>query len=123
LHESFLFVTARDLARIGRLMLEGGQVGDATVAPPGFLARSRAPAGRATVATFAGVDLGYANGWWVRGDRELIAMGRHGQVMVVSLATDTVLVRMGLDGHDETNVSIAMRLARVADRLAPPPAR
>jgi hypothetical protein len=45
-------------------------------------------------------------------------MGRHGQIMVVSPATDTVIVRMGLDGHDEDNVSLARRLERVADRLS-----
>ena len=45
-------------------------------------------------------------------------MGRHGQVMLVSPATRTVIVRMGLDGHDETNVSIALRLQRIAGRLA-----
>jgi CubicO group peptidase (beta-lactamase class C family) len=114
-HESGFVVTARDLARIGQLVLDDGKVGAAQVAPPDFLTRSLAR--RERVTTFASTDLGYSNGWWVHGDRELIAMGRHGQVMVVSLATGTVLVRLGLDGHDETNVSIALRLARVADRL------
>jgi CubicO group peptidase (beta-lactamase class C family) len=130
-HESGLVVTARDLARVGWLMLERGKVGDRQVAPASFLARSLDPVGRKPVASFAGTELGYRNGWWVSGDRALYAMGRHGQIMVVSLATRTVMVRMGhdghdrirrmgFDGHDETNVSIATRLARVADRLGPP---
>lgn len=117
-HESGLVVTARDLARVGQLVLTGGKVGDRQVAPPAFVARSLDPIGRVPAATFAGTDLGYRNGWWILGDRDLVAMGRHGQVMLVSLATDTVIVRMGVDGHAETNVSIARRLQRVAERLA-----
>jgi CubicO group peptidase (beta-lactamase class C family) len=116
-HESGFVATARDLARLGQLVLDDGKVGDAQVAPPVFLARSLDPARRERVTTFASTDLGYTNAWWVHGDRELFAMGKHGQVIVVSLATGTVLVRMGLDGHDETTTSIALRLARVADRL------
>jgi hypothetical protein len=44
----------------------------------------------------------------------LIAMGRHGQIMLVSPATRTVIVRLGRDGHAETNVAIARRLAVIA---------
>jgi CubicO group peptidase (beta-lactamase class C family) len=69
------------------------------------------------VATFAGTDVGYRNGWWTLGDDALVAMGRHGQVMLVSPSTRTVIVRMSKDGHAETNISIARRLLRVASRL------
>jgi CubicO group peptidase (beta-lactamase class C family) len=128
-HESGLVVTARDLARVGQLMLDDGKVGDRQVAPPAFVARSFAPAGRKPIVNFAGVELGYRNGWWILGEQELLAMGRHGQVMFVSRATRTVIVRLGLDGHDdlhrlgfdghnETNVSIGLRFRRVAARLA-----
>lgn len=129
-HESGLVVTARDLARIGQLVLDDGVVDGRVVAPPAFLARSRDPEGRRAVAHFAGSELGYRNGWWIAGD-DLVAMGRHGQVMLVSPATRTVIVRLGVDGHDasrqlgfdghdENNVSIARRLQRVAGRLAQP---
>jgi CubicO group peptidase (beta-lactamase class C family) len=128
-HESGLVVTARDLARVGQLMLTEGQVSGRQVAPPAFLARSLDPVGRSAVVSYAGTELGYRNGWWVSGGQTLVAMGRYGQVMVVSPATHTVIVRMGVDGHDdlhrmgfdghdETNVSIALRLQRVAERLA-----
>lgn len=127
-HESGLVVTARDLARIGKLMLDGGIVGARQVAPRAFLERSTEPSGRAPIADLAGTKLGYHNGWWVPGDQALYAMGHHGQIMVVSFATRTVIVRMGIDGHDgnpragfdghdENNVSIANRLARLARRL------
>jgi CubicO group peptidase (beta-lactamase class C family) len=77
-HESGLVATARDLARIGQLMLDDGKVGDRQVAPEAFLARSTDPAGRARATAFAGVELGYRNGWWIPGDDELLAMGAHG---------------------------------------------
>ncbi len=115
--ESGLVVTARDYARIGELVVEGGKVGDHDLASA-WVARSLEPAGRVTVTAFGGVtSLGYHNGWWIYDDHTYVAMGKHGQVMVVSLATHTVIVRLGLDGHDETNVSIAGRLSKIADQL------
>jgi CubicO group peptidase (beta-lactamase class C family) len=127
-HESGLVATARDLARIGQLMLDDGKIGNRQVAPAAFLARSTDPAGRARATAFAGVALGYRNGWWIPGDGELLAMGDHGQVMLVSRASRTVIVRLGMDGHNgsrglgfdghgETNVSIARRFRHVAARL------
>jgi len=131
-HESGFVVTARDLARIGQLMLDDGKVGGRQVAPAAFLARSFDPVGRQLATQFAGVELGYRNGWWVPNDHELFAMGRFGQLMLVSPATRTVIVRLGLDGHNgssglgfdgegETNVSIVRRLERVVTRLPSPP--
>jgi CubicO group peptidase (beta-lactamase class C family) len=131
-HESGFVVTARDLARIGQLMLDDGRVGDRQVAPPAFLTRSFDPAGRQPATRFAGIELGYRNGWWVPNDDELFAMGRFGQLMLVSPASRTVIVRVGLDGHNgssglgfdgegETNVSIVRRLERVVQRLPPRP--
>jgi len=117
-HESGLVVTARDIARIGQLVLDDGKVAGRQVAPAAFIARSLDPAGRTPIVNFAGTELGYRNAWWILGDRAVIAMGNHGQVMLVSLATRTVIVRMGESGHAETNVSIARRLQRVADQLA-----
>jgi CubicO group peptidase (beta-lactamase class C family) len=104
-HESGLVITVRDLARVGQAILDDRE--------HGWVARSLDPAGRARAVTFGKTDLGYRNGWWIMGDL-LVAMGRYGQVMIVSPATRTVVVRLGKDGHDETNVSIATRLARVA---------
>jgi len=129
-HESGLLIGARDLARIGQLMLDDGRVDGREVAPSSFIARSFDPAGASTAATFAGVALGYRNGWWIPGEGELLAMGRFGQIMHVSRAKRTVLVRLGRDGHEgeglgfhagrETNVSIAQRFRRVAARIGGP---
>lgn len=122
-HESGLVATARDLARIGQLMLDDGKVGGDQIAPPAFLGRSTERAGRARATTFAGVPLGYRNGWWIPNDDELLAMGAHGQIMLVARASRTIIVRLGRDGHEgsrplgfdghgETNVSIAARFQR-----------
>jgi len=127
-HESGLVSTARDLARLGQLMLDDGMVEGRQVAPAAFLTRSTDAVGRARATAFAGVELGYRNGWWIPGPDELLAMGNHGQIMLVSRAGRTVIVRLGRDGHGgsrglgfdgrgETNVSIAQRLRRVAARL------
>lgn len=127
-YESGLVATARDLARVGQLMLDNGTVAGRRVAPTAFLERSTDPVGRERATAFADVELGYRNGWWIPGDDELLAMGAHGQIMLVSRASRTVIVRLGVDGHEgrtglgfdgrgETNVSIARRLQRVAARL------
>jgi CubicO group peptidase (beta-lactamase class C family) len=120
-HESGFVVTARDLARIGQLMLDDGRVAGRQVAPRAFLDRSLDAANRDPVTTFAGVRVGYRNAWWIlpRGDggRDLAAMGAHGQVMVVSPSTRTVLVRMGDEAPGMTNIHIATALQKLADRV------
>ncbi len=119
-HESGLVVTARDLARIGGLLLDGGRVAGQQVAPRAFLDRSLDPGNREPVTTFAGVAVGYRNGWWILprsdGGRDLAAMGAHGQIMVVSPATRTVIVRMGDDY--QTNIQIAATLQKLTGRPA-----
>jgi CubicO group peptidase (beta-lactamase class C family) len=128
-HESGFVTTARDLARVGQLMLDGGKVNGRQVAPEAFLTRSFDKAGLETAVTYAGSDLGYRNAWWVYGDGELVGMGHHGQIVLVSAPTQTVIVRMGLDSHDdihelgfdgknESNVSLGRRFQRVAQRMA-----
>jgi CubicO group peptidase (beta-lactamase class C family) len=116
-HGSGLVVTARDLARVGQLLLAGGKVAGRRVAPAAYVARTTDPVGRRAATTFAGASLGYRNGWWTLDD-DLLAMGRHGQVMLVSPATRTVIVRLGRGGHAESNVSIARRFQRTVQRWA-----
>jgi CubicO group peptidase (beta-lactamase class C family) len=120
-HESGLAATARDLARVGQLMLDGGKVAGRQVAPEAFLERSFRPAGAETITAFKGVNVGYYNGWWhlprAAGGSDLLAMGAHGQVMLVSPATRTVVVRMGTLDERTTNIDIALRLQRLAAEL------
>lgn len=124
-HESGFVATARDLARVGQLVLDAGSAHGEQVAPVAFVSRSLESIGREPVTNFGGVDVGYRNGWWVlpspRADEDdLVAMGDHGQVMLVSPATDTVIVRMGMDGYPDTNISIAVQLQRVAQAIGGP---
>jgi CubicO group peptidase (beta-lactamase class C family) len=125
-HESGLVVTARDLVRFGRLLLEDGQAGGRPVAPAAWLADSLTPRGEGPATRFGPYDMWYRNGWWARlradGSDDFIGMGNFGQIILVSPANGIVIVRMGQDGHAETNVALAERFRRVADRLAAPPA-
>ena len=120
-HDSGFVASASDIARLGQLVLDDGSIGDRQVAPAAFVERSLAAAAAGPVTVFDGTPVGYGNGWWtlprVDGSADLVAMGRHGQVMIVSPATDTVVVRLGEDGHPETNISIARRLRSLADHL------
>jgi CubicO group peptidase (beta-lactamase class C family) len=103
--ESGFVATARDLARIGELLL----------GPPStYVTRTREATPIAE--TFGDVAMGYHDAWW-RLDDDFVAMGRHGQVMVVAPKSRVVIVRLGLSGHPETNVSIARRLAHIASTL------
>ncbi|WP_250006563.1 serine hydrolase [Actinoplanes sp. M2I2] len=116
--ESGVAATARDLARIGQAMLGDGRVAGRPVAPPAFLERSLGGPDD-LVTSFLDVPVGYANGWWrlprPAGGADLVAMGAHGQVMLVSPATRTVVVRLGDDHPGLSNIDIALRLQRLAD--------
>jgi CubicO group peptidase (beta-lactamase class C family) len=119
-HESGFVASARDVARVGQLLLDGGAVGDRTVAPPEFAERVGSPRGSEIVQTWDGLALGYTTGWWVVDDgRAFVALGRFGQVMVVVPSSQTVIVRLGEDGYErvESNAAIADRLIEVAVEL------
>jgi CubicO group peptidase (beta-lactamase class C family) len=105
-HESGLVVTARDLARVGQLLLDNGV--------PTFTARSLEATPPAT--TLDRITVGYHNGWWVLPGHDLAAMGDHGQIMIVSPSTDTVVVRMGDDSGG--NIELASTLQNLARRTA-----
>jgi CubicO group peptidase (beta-lactamase class C family) len=104
-HESGMVVTARDLARVGQLLLDDDE--------PTFTARSLEPTGSAT--TLDDITVGYHNGWWILPGHDLAAMGDHGQIMVVSPAADTVVVRMGDD--EGGNIELATALQGLAHRV------
>lgn len=119
-YESGLAATARDLARIGRLMLDNGTLDGRRAAPDTFLERSTDPTGRAPATTFNGITVGYRNGWWNApapdGTRDLVAMGAHGQIMLVSPSTDTVIVRLGDDNPPLTNIDLVQQLEQLTQR-------
>jgi hypothetical protein len=86
-HESGLVISPRDLAKVGEYALAH---------PPAL--GSADPVLQ---------DFGYRNGWWLH-EGDLVALGDHGQVMIVSPDTRTVVVRMGDD--DRTNFDLVRDL-------------
>ncbi|WEO78770.1 serine hydrolase [Cryobacterium sp. SO2] len=119
-HESGLVASARDLARVGELLLDGGQADGRPVAPDAFLARTQSRGGAETVQSLAADGMGYANGWWVLDSgRSYVALGRYGQLVVVHPKTRTVIVRLGVEGYEghESDAAIARRLTAVAEQL------
>ena len=102
-------------------MIDGGRIAGRQAAPQAFLERSLDPAAAEPVTSFLDIDVGYANGWWhlprPSGGSDLVAMGAHGQVMLVSQATRTVIVRMGDDYPQLPNIDICLRLQRLTNSL------
>ena len=117
-HESGLMVAPRDLARLGSEVLAVTHGAPSEAVPASFVERSLDPEGRAHATVFGDVAVAYRNGWWLLDDGaggvDLVAMGDHGQLVLVSPSNRAVVVRMGTDTVDETNIDIARTLQRLA---------
>jgi CubicO group peptidase (beta-lactamase class C family) len=93
-----LFLSARDMARLGLVMARGGQWNGAQVVPADWVresTRERVPAS----ATGRNGELGYAYLWWIPETRKgpqwagaFMASGQFGQYILVLPAIDTVIV-------------------------------
>jgi CubicO group peptidase (beta-lactamase class C family) len=92
-------VTLRDLARFGRLVADGGAAPDGTqVVPRAWLDDTRAGAPGSTEAFAADEHADampgghYRNQWWVpAGGERLVALGIHGQFLMVDHPSRTVM--------------------------------
>lgn len=91
--------TARDLARVGRLMLGGGAIDGERVVSSAWVAQTLAggdPA-KALAASKREVfpGLSYRNQWWSTGDARgsVYGVGIHGQYLWLDPVSDTVIVR------------------------------
>lgn len=106
-HDGGLCATARDVARFGQLLLDGGTVPDGTdevltVIEPGWL-RESSTADAESRSAFAGspAEVSMPGGWyrnqfWFRPGRfgdVLLCLGIHGQMVHVSRRTRTVCVK------------------------------
>lgn len=83
--------SARDLAKLGRLVLSRGTTGRLRLVPDDwFDAAMRSPA-------TAGVARQYARSWWPAGHDggDAMAVGKDGQFLYVDTATRTIIVRLG----------------------------
>lgn len=103
-----LSLIPRDVVRFGRMLLEGGNVGDRTVVPTTFLKDTRV--GQAdSIAAFAarvGERLGqdapystqgiYRNQFWIprQGGRKILCLGVHGQTLLVDSDNSVVGLKL-----------------------------
>ena len=88
--------TARDLARIGQLMVSDGRVAGEQVVPRAWVRRSRAARiATGTLGPSGYPHYGYANHWWTLDDGAFTAVGVHGQYLYVDPAADVVIVKCG----------------------------
>lgn len=91
--------TARDLAKIGQLMLNEGKANDLTVVPPWWIKdtmRGGDPRlARGTAYQQVHANGSYRNQWWVPGDSRgtVYAAGIHGQFVWIDPASDTVIAK------------------------------
>ncbi len=133
-----LFLSGRDMARLGLVMARGGRWGDRQVIPADWVREStklRIPAANLTEG-FKDGPLGYGYLWWVPEGRTgaawrnaALANGNYGQFILVMPETDTVIVHrrsvtdafaigrnMGTDTSNPRGVS-ATEFLRLADGI------
>lgn len=128
-----LAMTARDLARFGLMLLNGGAVGMTQVVPVRFLQDVRAGADD-SVAAFreslsrreidapANVATIYRNQFWVPAQRgrRLLCLGIHGQLLLVDPDNEAVIVKLSSwpDARDPDLFSLGLTCAAtVAETL------
>lgn len=90
--------TARDFAKVGQLVLDGGRVGDTQVVPPEWISRIRTPAPHPVD------NWGYSAQWWhpTGGNgADLSAVGVYGQYTYVDPTTRTVIVKLSDYGTEQ----------------------
>lgn len=80
--------TARDYARVGQMMLDGGKANGRQIVPASWVALSTRP-----TANVADPEPGYGMQWWMIGDSAYSAIGLQGQYIFVDPATRTVVVK------------------------------
>ncbi|HWI30055.1 MAG TPA: serine hydrolase [Microbacterium sp.] len=102
--------TARDFARLGRLMAEDGMVGDQRIVAAHWMERIAAPS------PLPVDELPYSTQWWhTQGtERDFSALGIHGQYVYVHPATRTTIVKLsdyGTEQHELETLSALQHLA------------
>ncbi|ALJ20471.1 serine hydrolase domain-containing protein [Microbacterium sp. No. 7] len=109
-----LNATARDFARLGRLVLDGGRVGDAQVVPEAWIARISTP-GELPVDGW-----GYSAQWWhaPSSDGDVTALGVYGQYVFVAPDARTVIVKLSDHGTEQDELETIDAMRAIADHLA-----
>ncbi|MDH6676809.1 CubicO group peptidase (beta-lactamase class C family) [Rhodococcus sp. LBL1] len=93
--------TARDYAKVGQLVLDGGRVGDAQVVPEAWIRRLSTPAAHEVA------GWGYSAQWWhpIGGNgRDFSAIGVYGQYIYVDPVSRTVVVKLSDHGTEQDEI-------------------
>jgi CubicO group peptidase (beta-lactamase class C family) len=119
-----LNATARDMARVGQLMADGGVVGGARVVPSEWVHRSRgsdAPHLAVGALGPSGYDhYGYSNQWWTSG-HAFTGLGVHGQYLFVDPVANVVIVKCSAwatEDDEARDRETITALRRIAEYLA-----
>ncbi len=105
---SQVWMTARDMARLGQLYLQNGVWGGERLLPEGWLDFVTTPS-----SAQPGGDFGYAGSFWLLGGVDgapadaFAGLGNRGQHMVIVPSRDLVIVRRGYDIASEPRFEIA----------------
>ena len=121
--------TARDLARVGQLMVQGGARGSAQIIPESWIddiTRNGDPDAWAAgngVAFFPGLPLRYRSKWYVEDGAApvLFGFGIHGQFLFVDRTHEIVIAKVSSQALpiDVARIGLAMRaVARIREFLA-----
>ncbi|GAB2633506.1 serine hydrolase [Prescottella soli] len=93
--------TARDFAKVGQLVLDGGRVGNSQVVPEAWIRRLSTPAAHDVS------GWGYSAQWWhpTGGNgRDFSAIGVYGQYIYVDPASRTVVVKLSDHGTEQDEI-------------------
>ncbi len=111
---SQVWMTARDMARLGQLYLQDGMWGGERLLPPDWLSFVTTP----DLAQPDG-DLGYAGSFWLLGGVDgapadaFAGLGNRGQIMVIVPSRELVIVRRGFDVAGEPPFKFAKLTADI----------
>lgn len=112
---SQVWMTARDMARLGQLYLQDGKWGGEQILPPDWIDFVTTPA----PAQPEGGEVGYAGSFWLMNNvagvpsDTFAGFGNRGQYMVVVPSRDLVIVRRGFDVAGEPRFEIGNFVANV----------
>lgn len=121
--------TARDLARIGRLMLDGGQAEDGRVVSEQWVAATMAggdPSKWQSVKRAVHPNGSYRNQWWATGNERgnVYAVGIYGQYIWLDPQADTVIVKYSSEpiavslASSELHNDLFIEIAKAVEELS-----
>jgi len=118
-----LCMTARDLARIGQLIVEGGRRGDRQILPLAWIDDIARNGDREAwqhgefAPGFAGMTMSYRGSWYVIHDAPemIFAMGIHGQNLFVDRTNGLVVAKLSSQAHPIDHQAIMLTHRAVAE--------